>query len=250
MLSCWTFTYVSWDSFVEDPNQVVMDETLQDPLIKHTYQNLPWVGLVLSPIACVAISLFPLFIERQNLLPLQRTPRLAPLSGLAPGNVITFARIVRSKSSLFELLIPHVTHMNFRRIVQWLTFQKAAQYVNLSRVDPELLDVVKPGWGNNEYLCLPGQTHGYCVAVSLIKVESCNLVNARVGQNSTTRRVAGVLHAQEMQRLMGCAGLLFGFNKMICSMYGWTMLVLPQLDLLGVGHCYAWQVRVLCSVKG
>src|SRR3979411_632670 len=104
--------------------------------------------------------------------------------------------------------------MNFRRIVQWLTFQKADQYVNLSRVDPELLDVIKPGWGNNEYLCLPGQTHGYCVAVSLIKGDTCNLVNAKVSMNSTTKMVARVLHKQEMQRLMGCAGLLFGFDKM------------------------------------
>ena len=122
-------------------------------------------------------------------------------------------------------------HMNFRRLIGWLTFQKAAQYVNLSRVDPELLDVVKPGWENNEYLCLPGQTHGYCVAVSLIKVESCNLVNPKVGQNSTTRRVAGVLHAQEMQRLMGCAGLLFGFKEMICSMYGWTVYFTVKKDM-------------------
>jgi hypothetical protein len=103
MLSCWTITYASWDSFVEDPNQVVMDEMLQDPLIKHTYENLPWVGLVLSPVACVAISLFPLFVEQQNLLPLQRTPG-ARLSGSVIGN-LPFARIVRSKSSLFELLV-------------------------------------------------------------------------------------------------------------------------------------------------
>jgi len=105
MLRCGTLTYVSWDSFVEDPNQVVMEERLQDPLIKHTYENLPWVGLVLSPIACMAISLFPLFIEQQNLLPLQRTPRSVALSGLVTGNAITFARIVRSKLLLFDLLI-------------------------------------------------------------------------------------------------------------------------------------------------
>jgi hypothetical protein len=129
-------------------------------------------------------------------------------------------------------LIVHFTHIKFRKLVKWLSFQKAGQYVNLSRVDPELLDVIKPGWSmNNEYLCLPGQPHGYCVAVSLIKVTGCNLVNAKVGQNSSTRKVAGILHAQEMQRLMGCAGLLFNFNQMQCGMYGWTMYFTVKKDM-------------------
>jgi hypothetical protein len=121
--------------------------------------------------------------------------------------------------------------MNCRKIIKWLTFQKAGQYVNLSRVDPELLDVNHPGWGNNQYLCLPGQTHGYCVAVSLIKVTGCNLVNPKVGQNSTSRKVAGILHAQEMQRLMGCAGLLFDFREMHCGMFGWTMYFTVKKDM-------------------
>jgi hypothetical protein len=41
-------TDLRYHSFVEDPNQVVMRDDLQDPVIKHTYANLPWVGLVLS----------------------------------------------------------------------------------------------------------------------------------------------------------------------------------------------------------
>jgi hypothetical protein len=29
---------------------------------------------------------------------------------------------------------------------------------------------------------------------------------------------------------MGCAGLLFGFNKMTCGMYGWTMYFTVKKD--------------------
>jgi hypothetical protein len=46
MLTAQTITDAPCNSFVEDPEQVVMDEELQDPVIKHTYKNLPWVGLV------------------------------------------------------------------------------------------------------------------------------------------------------------------------------------------------------------
>lgn len=104
MLSICTFTYASCYSFVEDPNQVVMDESLQDPVIKHTYENLPWVGLVLSPITCVPNSLFGCVIERQNWSPSKMTLGVMILSGLASGN-LSFARITRSKSYLFVSVI-------------------------------------------------------------------------------------------------------------------------------------------------
>jgi hypothetical protein len=81
MLSCWTFTYTSWDSFVEDPNQVVMDESMQDPLIKHTYENLPWVGLVLSqsPIACVAYLVFSFVRRTAKLVAFAEDPKIGSL---------------------------------------------------------------------------------------------------------------------------------------------------------------------------
>jgi hypothetical protein len=57
------------------------------------------------------------------------------------------------------------------------------------------------------------------------------LVNAKIGQNSSSRKVAGILHAQEMQRLMGCAGLLFNFDQMPSGMYGWTMYFTVKKDM-------------------
>jgi hypothetical protein len=97
MLSGWTLTYMSCDSFVEDPDQEVMEEHLQDPVIKHTYDNLPWVGLVLSPITYVASSLIWWLIEPRNSSPGKRTPGLKILLRLASGN-LSFAHIMRSKS--------------------------------------------------------------------------------------------------------------------------------------------------------
>jgi hypothetical protein len=96
-LMCWVAGVLPCDRFVEDPDQVVMDDGLQDPLIKHTYDNLPWVGLVLFPITCVTSSLFPPFIERQNWLLLQRTPGALILSGSVSGNLFC-GHIMRSKS--------------------------------------------------------------------------------------------------------------------------------------------------------
>lgn len=112
-------------------------------------------------------------------------------------------------------------------------FQKSEHFVNLSRVDPNLLSVAKPGYSYNEYLVLPGQTHGYCIALSLIKVTGCNLVNPKFHRDTNVgaRKVAGVLHSQEMQRLMGCAGLLFNFQLMSCGMYGWNMYFTVKKDM-------------------
>lgn len=111
-------------------------------------------------------------------------------------------------------------------------FQKSEHFVNLSRVDPNLLSVAKTGYSYNEFLVLPGQTHGYCVALSLIEVTGCNLINPKVNRdNVASRKVAGVLHRQEMQRLMGCAGLLFDFEKMGCGMYGWNLYFTVKKDM-------------------
>jgi hypothetical protein len=92
-----TITNTSCNSFIEDPDQVVMDDDLQDPVIKHTYKNLPWVGLVLFLVTCVTSSSIHPFIERQYLLPLKMTPMALILSGLVCGN-LSFDHIMRSTS--------------------------------------------------------------------------------------------------------------------------------------------------------
>jgi hypothetical protein len=123
--------------------------------------------------------------------------------------------------------------MKPRKILKWLTFQKSEHFVNLSRVDPNLLSVAKPGYSSNEFLVLPGQTHGYCVALSLIQVTGCNLVNPKYNRDTNvgSRKVAGVLLKQEMQRLTGCAGLLFDFKTMSCGMYGWNLYFTVKRDM-------------------
>jgi hypothetical protein len=90
--------------------------------------------------------------------------------------------------------------------------------------------VAKSATNANEFLVLPGQTHGYCIATSVIYVTGCNLVQPKVTQNSTFRRVAGVLHSQEMQRLTGCAGLLWEFSQLKAPMFGWTLYFTVKKD--------------------
>jgi len=121
-----------------------------------------------------------------------------------------------------------------RKIKSWLTFQRSGRYVNLSRADPEDLDESKnptkvidqsKGFNNKEdsFLCLYNVHHSTCLAISVIKVVGCYLVLPKQTDKSLLRRIDGVMHNIEMERFMGCAGMIWKFDSLSSSMYQWTM---------------------------
>jgi hypothetical protein len=115
------------------------------------------------------------------------------------------------------------TDMHLSQIIQWLTFQQFGKFVNLSRIDPSLLTVTDGHSMNRSFVSLPGQTPGYCIATSLIYVHECALINGKQHKDTRVKKVGGVLHSQEIDRLMGCTGMLFDFKSVAANMFGWVM---------------------------
>jgi hypothetical protein len=98
--------------------------------------------------------------------------------------------------------------------------------VNLSRADPEDLDESKDPAKNKKddsFLCLYNAHHSTCLAISVIKVVGCYLVSPKQTDKSLLRRIDGVMHNIEMERFMGCAGMIWKFNSLSSNMYQWTM---------------------------
>jgi hypothetical protein len=110
-----------------------------------------------------------------------------------------------------------------RKIIEWLMFQQLGKFVNLSRIDPSMLTVSDGHSMNRSFVSLPGQTASYCIATSLIYVHECALINGKQHKDTRVKKVGGVLHSQEIERLMGCAGMLFDFDSVAANMYGWVM---------------------------
>src|ERR1700741_2410103 len=96
----------------------------------------------------------------------------------------------------------------------------------MSRVDPNNITV--SNFGSELFLVLPGK-NTQCICVSLIYVHDCALGFGKSVSDTMNKKVAGVLHIQEHERLA----------SHFCM----------QFDLLVVGHCYTWQVQVLFSVN-
>jgi hypothetical protein len=102
-------------------------------------------------------------------------------------------------------------------------FQQLGKFINLSRINPASLAVSDSYGMSRSYVVLPGQSPGYCVATSLIYVHECALINGKPHKDTFVKKVGGVLHSQEIERLMGCAGMLFDFQTIHANMYGWVI---------------------------
>ena len=111
-----------------------------------------------------------------------------------------------------------------RYLLKWITFQRSGTYVNLSRVDPTLVGV-----SSSEplaYLTAPGVTHGYLVCVSLVYVQECSIRKPKPISQWYVKRVGGIMHTQELERLSGCLGMVFNFDDMDANMLGNLPLIL------------------------
>jgi hypothetical protein len=86
-------------------------------------------------------------------------------------------------------------------------------------VDPSLLG---HGGEPTQYLIEPGVTNGYLVALSLIYVHECALRTPKGIGETFQKKLGGILHSQEMERLIGCLGMVFDFESIDANMLGST----------------------------
>ena len=87
-------------------------------------------------------------------------------------------------------------------------------------MDPSLLGC---GGEPSAYLIEPGVTNGYLTAVSLIYVHECSLRNPKPIGETFQKKLGGLLHSQEMERLIGCLGMVFDFESIDANMLGSTI---------------------------
>jgi hypothetical protein len=96
----------------------------------------------------------------------------------------------------FITLILHLTDdltlfiLVSRKLITWVTFQKSGNIVNLSRVNPGELAV--SSMGSQRYLILPGTTHHYMVAVSLVHIHECCLITPKASGQSYVKKVGAL----------------------------------------------------------
>jgi hypothetical protein len=105
--------------------------------------------------------------------------------------------------------------------MRWITFQKSRHYVNLSRVDPEEI-AVSSTW-SPRYLTLPGSAYHYVLAVSLVHIHECSIIKPKATGSTCVKKVAALLHSQEVDWLIGCVGMLYDAKVMDANMFGWIM---------------------------
>ena len=109
----------------------------------------------------------------------------------------------------------------YRKLIQWLTFQNAHHYINLSRVDPSLVAVASIG--SQHHLIVPGSPNHYCLAVSLVYIHECSVVVPKASGVTLVKKVGGLLHSQEIERLVGCVGMLYDSQILEANMFGWVL---------------------------
>jgi hypothetical protein len=111
--------------------------------------------------------------------------------------------------------------LSCRKLIQWLTFQNAHHFINLSRVDPSRVAVAPIG--SQRHLIVPGSPNHYCLAVSLIYVHECSVIVPKASGVTLVKKVGALLHSQEMERLIGCVGMLYDSQVLDANMYGWVL---------------------------
>jgi hypothetical protein len=91
----------------------------------------------------------------------------------------------------------------------------------MSRVDPNNITV--SSFGSQRFLVLPGK-HTQCICVSLIYVHDCALVFGKSVSDTMNKKVAGVLHIQEHERLASHFCMQFDMvPELNVNAYGWVL---------------------------
>lgn len=113
------------------------------------------------------------------------------------------------------------SHSLLSYLFKWLTFQQSGRYVNMSRSDPEKVTV--SNFGTQRFLVLPG-TGTHCICVSLILVNSCSLVYGRPIGETRNKKIGGVLHIQEHERLASHFCMQYDLvSDLNANAYGWVL---------------------------
>jgi len=91
----------------------------------------------------------------------------------------------------------------------------------MSRVDPNNITV--SSFGSQRFLVLPGK-NTQCICVSLIYVHDCALVFGKSVSDTMNKKVAGVLHIQEHERLASHFCMQFDMvPELNVNAYGWVL---------------------------
>ena len=112
-------------------------------------------------------------------------------------------------------------HSLLSYLFKWLTFQQSGRYINMSRIDPEKVTV--SNFGSQRFLVLPG-TGTQCICVSLVLVNSCSLVYGRQVGDTRNKKIGGVLHIQEHERLASHFCMQYDqVSTLNANQYGWVL---------------------------
>ena len=91
----------------------------------------------------------------------------------------------------------------------------------MSRIDPNNITVSTIG--TQRFIVLPG-SNTQCICISLIYVNDCNLIYGKPTGNTRVKKVGGVLHLQEMERLAACFCMQYDLvNELNANAFGWVL---------------------------
>ena len=127
-------------------------------------------------------------------------------------------------------------------LFKWLTFQQSGRYVNMSRIDPEKVTVSNSG--AQRFLVLP-RTSTQCVCVSLVLVNSCSLVYGRPVSETRNKKIGGVLHIQEHERLASHFCMQFNQSELNANQYGWVLYFNTRNEDFGTK---SRQSMIVCAI--
>jgi hypothetical protein len=105
-----------------------------------------------------------------------------------------------------------------RLILSILEFKRQGRFVNLSRVDPGQLSHAQ--YGTGDYLNISGVGDTNAIALSMIIVKKCALYRiSRDDDEKTRKEIHGHFHTQELRRMMGVLGLVYGRRNFIPGVF-------------------------------
>jgi hypothetical protein len=108
-----------------------------------------------------------------------------------------------------------------RHLFCWLTFQQSGRYINMSRVDPNSVTI--SNFGSQRFIVLPGK-NTQCICISLIYIHNCALVFGKPQGDTMNKKVSGVLHIQEHERLASHFCMQYDMvSELSVNGYGWVL---------------------------
>ena len=125
------------------------------------------------------------------------------------------------KRELYLDILASHSSCAFSYLIRWLTFQQSGRYVNMSRIDPN--NITTSYFGSQRFVVLPG-SNTQCICISLIYVHDCLLVFGKQTGETRSKKVGGVLHLQEMERLAACFCMQYDMvPELNANAYGWVL---------------------------